>query len=89
MIDVKIGGLLTLNAQDTSFKMTMLVKLQPMNFKDEKLTIKLRFVNLLYFAWAGQRVNLFYNYHAYSWKLVVIELWLGSYRMLYRVVIEC
>ena len=30
--------------------------------------------HLLYFAWANQRVQQFYNYHYYCLKLVVIEL---------------
>ena len=41
----------------------------------------LSYIDLLYFAWADQRVQQFYNYHNVS-ELIVIELWLGSYRTL-------
>ena len=40
---------------------------------------------LLYFVWVEQRVQPFYNY-LIVWKLVVVELWLGSYRS-YRTVV--
>ena len=37
---------------------------------------------LLYFAWADQRVQQFYNYQQSITTILfeVIELWLGSYR---------
>ena len=45
------------------------------NFIYGKLCTCTVYEALLYFAWADQRVQQFYNL-----KLVVIELWLGSYR---------
>ena len=45
------------------------------------LMIVLMYFVLLYFVWANQRVRPFYNYYIVE-KSVVMELWLGSYRML-------